>query len=339
MQPIEIASCPDQHPLCPDQNGEVGTVQPIDITNCPDRPDQFHDILSKKQTISPMIKKSASARLAENLRQRRREVENPSSMFSCAKIISQKSQSLPPTVISEVGTVGTINENSSLTPKLRSGQWSGRSGQWSGQEADAPQSAAATSSHTVVEMQEMPRDADDDAEDWGLVPQSIPQAVLVAGLLAASRIRPRAELLPPVDDEVAAWARGMAQLRRMPPLPGFAAAQWASVSSDCARLLARNGGDLRRLGWSVEDAFGVHPEAPGDAVHCYGLGLLLSGGNVVELTGQAAVIELPNGVRQTFRRSVRAGAVPVWTVQSQSGQTVRQGNNQRDVVRSAAGWA
>ena len=319
MQPIEIIDCPDLHPTCPDQNGAVGTAQPIEIIDCPDRPDrpdQSDNTLRENRTIPQ--KKSASARLAERLQRRRREAENLSSISSRVKHILQKAPDFSSTVVPEVGTVGTVgtvSKNSDLTPKLWSGQWSGRSGQRSGQEADAPQSAAMLSPRAAVEMQELPRDAGaDDVEDWGLVPQSIPHAAMVAGLLAVSRIRPRAEPLPPAGDEVAAWAQGVARLQKMPPLPGFAAVRWASVVGDCARLLAHNGPDLRRLGWGVEDAFGVHPDAPGDAVHCYGLGLLLNGGNVVELTGQAAVIKLPNGVRQTFRRSARAGAVPVWAV-------------------------
>ena len=213
--------------------------------------------------------------------------------------------------VGTVGTFGTTKENNDLALNL----WSEQRSERSEQGVAAPQSAAAPPSPAVDELQEVLRGAGgNDAEDWGLVPQSIPQAVMVAGLLAASRIKPPAELLPPVDDEVAAWARGVAQLRKMSPLPGFAAARWVGVANDCSRLLACNGADLRRLGWGVEDAFGVHPDAPGDAVHCYGLGLLLNGGNVIELTERAAVIELPNGVRQTFRRSVRIGAVAVWTI-------------------------
>ena len=261
-----------------------------------------------------MIKKNAASRLLERLRREEEGCSTPFSMSSRVKLFLGEGPHFSSTAFPEVGTVGTVGttkENNDLVPNL----WSEQRSERSEQGVAAPQSAAALPSPAADELQEVPRGAgDDDVEDWGLVPQSIPQAVMVAGLLAASRIRPRAEPLPPVDDEGAAWALGVAQLQRMPPLPGFGAVRWASVVGDCARLLARNGPDLRCLGWGVEDAFGVHPDAPGDAVHCYGLGLLLNGGNVVDLTEQAAAIELPNGVRQTFRRSVRTGAVPVWTV-------------------------
>ncbi len=69
---------------------------------------------------------------------------------------------------------------------------------------------------------------------------------------------------------------------------------------------------MRALGWSTVDAFGAHPTAPAVAVRSYGLGLLLNGGRVVEMTGTGAGIELRNGVRQTFMRGSGTGAVPVW---------------------------
>lgn len=71
---------------------------------------------------------------------------------------------------------------------------------------------------------------------------------------------------------------------------------------------------MRQLGWSVEDAFGIHPEVPGTAVHCYGLGVMLGDSHVVEMTDSFARIEMRNGVRQTFKRSSILEAVPIWAV-------------------------
>lgn len=101
----------------------------------------------------------------------------------------------------------------------------------------------------------------------------------------------------------------------MLPPKGFSSDRWELLCSDCTRLLEHHGDDLRRLGWSTVDAFGVHPTAPAVAVRCYGLGLLLKGAKVIELTDAGAKIEMPSGARQTFARMSGTGAVPIWAVE------------------------
>jgi len=118
----------------------------------------------------------------------------------------------------------------------------------------------------------------------------------------------------PGDATLAFWAAGIAKLQEMLPLKGFALDRWTMICMDCARLLEQHGDDMRALGWSTVDAFGAHPTAPAVAVRSYGLGLLLNGGRVVEMTGTDAGIELRNGVRQTFMRVPSGSAVPVWDV-------------------------
>lgn len=120
--------------------------------------------------------------------------------------------------------------------------------------------------------------------------------------------------LVPDDKTIADWNAGVAHLQRMLSPNGFPMDRWATICADCARLLEQHGADLRRLGWSTVDAFGVHPEAPVVAVRCYGLGLLLNGGKVFDLTEQRAGIKLPSGAQLTFSRAPRTGAVPIWTV-------------------------
>lgn len=129
---------------------------------------------------------------------------------------------------------------------------------------------------------------------------------MIAGLLAASEIGPYGV--------AHSWQASVAQLQHMPVLAGFAVVRWEQVCLDCAALVDGWGAEMLRLGWSAEDAFGVHPNAPGAAVHCYGLGVLLNGGSVVAMTAAGAVIEGVTKVRQSFTRRRAQGAVPIWTV-------------------------
>ncbi len=118
----------------------------------------------------------------------------------------------------------------------------------------------------------------------------------------------------PDDTTIDTWAAGVKHLPRMLAPKGFALDRWALIYMDCARLLERHGADLLRLSWSAVDAFGAHPYAPSAAVRCYGLGLLMNGGEVVDLTERGATIDLANGARQVFLRVAGTGAVPLWAV-------------------------
>lgn len=311
----DFIDCPDHHPLCPDQNREVETGQSVDIIQCPDRPDRPDQIRDADGEKSRVQKKSSVAGLAERLRQNRLSRASKATVTYASTDISNALHSSLPVSLA-VGTVGTLNKNSDLTPSLWSGQWSGRSGQWVGQPNIAPSPAVLPEQ---LQVQQPQAELEDGAvEPYVPVPQSIPHDVMAAGLLAASLIRPRlvVDNRQPVEDEVAStWALGLAWLRRMLPLPSFSSDRWSTVVCGCAWLLEHHAADMRRLGWSAEDGFGVHPVAPGGAVRCYGLGVLLNGGIVVEMTKQDAVIERPNGARQTFMRSGNTGAIPIWNVQ------------------------
>jgi len=88
------------------------------------------------------------------------------------------------------------------------------------------------------------------------------------------------------------------------------------VQLDCAALLDQHGAKMRRLGWSAEEACGIHPTSPWAAIHCYGLGPLLDGRKVVDLTATGATIEHAGGVRLTFARRPMPGVVAIWSVGS-----------------------
>lgn len=69
---------------------------------------------------------------------------------------------------------------------------------------------------------------------------------------------------------------------------------------------------------ATEDASGAHPCAPAAVVRCYGLGLLMNGGEVAkltELTERGAGIKLPSGARHTFVHAANTGAVPLWAIE------------------------
>ena len=145
------------------------------------------------------------------------------------------------------------------------------------------------------------------------IAQTIPHETMMAGLLAASRMRPK-PVIEPTPMTKHPWAAGIAKLQIMYPLDGFSMSQWKWVQHGCTSLLASHGAEMTRLGWTVEDAFGAHPGVPGSAIHAYGLGLLLGDGKVVEMTESGARIETRRGVGQSFTRRSNAWSVPIWTV-------------------------
>ena len=114
------------------------------------------------------------------------------------------------------------------------------------------------------------------------------------------------------------WIAGVAILQRMPLLPGFSPGRWRTMVQDCASLLDQWGAEMHRLGWSAVDGFGVHPWACGGAVQCYGLGILLNGKSVTELTPTTATIDCLGGAYQSFTRRSATGAIPIWTVEVRS---------------------
>lgn len=98
-----------------------------------------------------------------------------------------------------------------------------------------------------------------------------------------------------------------------PPL-GFSAPRWHRVCLDAAALLEVHGDELVELGWSAIDTFGLHAEAPGVAVDCYGLAIVMDGGAVAELRAKEAVIVRSGGAMLRFTRGRGRRAVPAWNV-------------------------
>ncbi len=227
--------------------------------------------------------------------------------------------------------------------------------------------------HASVSTAAIPAPPNQDNNDWNEVgpldgfepaPQSIPDARMIAGLLAASRVpatmggridaagpgltvysrhseagaltlgsvpvvtvsdiyaddgdlRPApqsGQLGHSTSTAADPWAAGIAQLQGMPAPASFTPAHWQAIQRSCAILQDRWGPELRRLGWSTVDAFGVHPTVGAAGLHSFGLGPLLGDAQVVDLTETRATIVTAGGVRQSYTRRAMPWAVPVWEV-------------------------
>jgi len=109
-----------------------------------------------------------------------------------------------------------------------------------------------------------------------------------------------------------AWIKGVSQLAAKNPPPGFSVQRWTRACQDATGLLYMHGAELLALGWTATDAFGLHATAPGPAVDCYGLAMLMDGGTVTELTAEGARIVRPSGAELRMRRGAGRPSVPAW---------------------------
>jgi len=124
---------------------------------------------------------------------------------------------------------------------------------------------------------------------------------------------------PPIPAALVLWYDGVARLQTMRAPLGFAPGRWSRARLDASGLLERHGAELLALGWTAADVFGLHPDAPGAAVDCYGLALLLDGGTLAELTAEGARIVRPSGAELRMRRG--AGRLPVAAWELDQGPT------------------
>ena len=110
---------------------------------------------------------------------------------------------------------------------------------------------------------------------------------------------PRLSSEPPAEFPPSRWG----QLRAV--LAAFAESRWHV--------------EAERLGWDELDLFGVDATRPYTRTDALGLVPAADGCRMVELGGDVAVLETPEGPRQSFRRRLgRPGCVPVWELE-QSG--------------------
>lgn len=105
--------------------------------------------------------------------------------------------------------------------------------------------------------------AQDDHRDGATVPAD--RAIIAVA-------PPPAALLP--------WYDAVANMRWMRPPLGFTAPLWRRVCLDAAGLLDVHGAEQLALGWTATDVLGLHATAPGVAVRCKGLAMLMNGGSI-----------------------------------------------------------
>ena len=119
---------------------------------------------------------------------------------------------------------------------------------------------------------------------------------------------------PPHRPPPVSWVEGVAGMQAMPPPRGFTPQRWAEAYSDAVRILARYGGELHAKGWTTEDVFGLHPDAPAHRYNALGLVFLIHGGSVPFISGNLADIVTRAKVMQTYTRAPHPEAVAVWTL-------------------------
>jgi hypothetical protein len=115
-----------------------------------------------------------------------------------------------------------------------------------------------------------------------------------------------------------AWADGYARLDPDRPPGDVPRARWRRFVDDVGLFLdSPFCAVAEALGWSPYDLFGCDRDRPFARIDQMGLLWLLNGNRVVMLTEDAATIEIPDGIRQTYKREAAGpGQVLVWELAS-----------------------
>jgi hypothetical protein len=102
------------------------------------------------------------------------------------------------------------------------------------------------------------------------------------------------------------------------PLGDFSSARWSTLRSDVDDFLTSSwAAEAARLGWTELDLFGVDAGRPYVRIDGFGLVPALDGCKIVHPSANDAILETPNGVRQSYRRKIDlAGRVLVWDLVS-----------------------
>lgn len=111
------------------------------------------------------------------------------------------------------------------------------------------------------------------------------------------------------------WAEGFARLDRSLPPRGFTPKRWQRVIDDGGRFLDLWGSNAAALGWDTASVFGVDPRAPGWRLDSAGLVMLIDGADVSAISSKSAILRLPTGATQTYRRAPAPTAVPLWVLE------------------------
>jgi hypothetical protein len=104
------------------------------------------------------------------------------------------------------------------------------------------------------------------------------------------------------NETVAAWAEGVARLRRMSPPRNYPERPWQQLIVDAERFLDGWTAQAAAFGWPSWELFGCSRRAPWGRIQGMGLVLLLRGKELAALTATEAVIRTATGAHQTYRR-------------------------------------
>lgn len=108
-----------------------------------------------------------------------------------------------------------------------------------------------------------------------------------------------------------AWAEGFARLDPNKPPADVPPHRWLRFIDDCGRFLDAGWAERAALlGWGPLDLFGCDRERPFARIDHLGLLWLRSGGSILELHRDRAILKTESGAVQTFyRRPVEVGRV------------------------------
>jgi hypothetical protein len=128
------------------------------------------------------------------------------------------------------------------------------------------------------------------------------------------------------------WAEGFARLHPNRPPADVPLKRWQVFIDDVGRFL--DGGFAKKaaeLGWGPLDLFGADRDRPFAWIDQQGLLWLVAGNRLVELSHDAAIIEIWTGARQTYRRKPnQLGKVLAWElVRDSDARSTRRARNFR----------
>jgi hypothetical protein len=109
------------------------------------------------------------------------------------------------------------------------------------------------------------------------------------------------------------WAEGLARLLSSPPPAGVAPSLWHARVNRAARFCGAWAVKAAACGWSASDLFGLHPVAPLSRHDGMGVAFFCAEREVIDVTPDAVVIRLANGVRHRIGKRPNPYP-PAWTL-------------------------
>jgi hypothetical protein len=175
------------------------------------------------------------------------------------------------------------------------------------QERQEPQSASRVSYSSGVESVESVENIEKGRRYGGSIFDTSSSQVSKNGGCVSKTGRSAAREAPPASTCAPAgmpaeWVQGVARLAETPCPARFPAARWPQVITDAATFLERWAAQAAAFGWPTWELFGCHRRAPWGRIQGMGLVLLLQGDEIAALTVAEAVVRIPTGAHQTYRR-------------------------------------